>query len=213
MKTDDLLDLLASDGAAVPRHAAARGLALALSVGAMLAAGLMVLFYGVRSDLTQAVHLPMFWVKLLVPIAVCTAGFVQCHRLARPGVGVGLTWLAMALPLGGLWILAAAVWQAAPASERSGLVWGNSWVTCSVSIAALSLPAFVAGLLALRQLAPTRRAGAGAAVGAMAGGLAAGVYALHCTELAAPFLAVWYVAGMAVPVAFGALLGQRYIRW
>jgi hypothetical protein len=32
-------------------------------------------------------------------------------------------------------------------------------------------------------------------------------------ELQAPFLAVWYVLGMAVPVAVGALLGPRVLRW
>jgi hypothetical protein len=47
----------------------------------------------------------------------------------------------------------------------------------------------------------------------MAGGAGAAVYALHCPELQAPFLAVWYVLGMAIPVAAGALLGPRLLRW
>jgi hypothetical protein len=39
------------------------------------------------------------------------------------------------------------------------------------------------------------------------------VYALHCPELAAPFLAVWYVLGMAIPVLVGAALGRWLLRW
>ena len=47
----------------------------------------------------------------------------------------------------------------------------------------------------------------------MAGGAGAAVYALHCPELDAPFLAVWYVLGILMPVAAGALLGPRLLRW
>ena len=46
----------------------------------------------------------------------------------------------------------------------------------------------------------------GLAIGALA-------YTLHCPELAAPFLAIWYVLGMLIPTAFGAWLGPRLLRW
>jgi hypothetical protein len=39
------------------------------------------------------------------------------------------------------------------------------------------------------------------------------VYALHCPEVEAPFLAVWYVGGMALPVLAGAALAHRLLRW
>jgi len=47
----------------------------------------------------------------------------------------------------------------------------------------------------------------------LAGSIAALVYALHCPELAAPFIAVWYVLGILVPVAIGALIGPNVLRW
>jgi hypothetical protein len=28
-----------------------------------------------------------------------------------------------------------------------------------------------------------------------------------------PFVAVWYVLGMAIPAALGALLGRRWLHW
>lgn len=95
--------------------------------------------------------------------------------------------------------------RAAP--TRLALVEGRTALACTVSIAALSLPVFVLSMFALRGLASTRPRAAGAAAGLLAGAAAAAVYALHCDEMALPFLAVWYVLGVAVPAALGALLG------
>ena len=61
--------------------------------------------------------------------------------------------------------------------------------------------------------APTRLRLVGASAGLVAGGLAASVYALHCPEMAASFVGFWYVLGMLVPTAAGALLGPRLLRW
>ncbi|HPA91994.1 MAG TPA: NrsF family protein [Quisquiliibacterium sp.] len=36
---------------------------------------------------------------------------------------------------------------------------------------------------------------------------------MHCPEMAAPFLAVWYVGGVLAVAALGALLGPRVLRW
>jgi len=65
----------------------------------------------------------------------------------------------------------------------------------------------------LRNLAPTRLPAAGAAAGALAGGIAAAAYALHCDEMALPFVALWYVLGMAIPAVLGAVLAPPWLRW
>jgi hypothetical protein len=213
MKTDDLIKLLAADTLPVQRRAAPRRLALALVAGLPLAAAIMLVDYGVRRDIAQAMLLPMFWMKLMFPAVIGAGAFVALQRLARPGVRAGASWLGIAVPVLLLWLLAGAVLATAPAETRAELVLGQTWRSCSASIAWISLPVFVAVLLALRSLAPTRPAWAGACAGALAGGAGAAVYALHCPELQAPFLAVWYVLGMAVPVAVGALLGPRVLRW
>ena len=54
---------------------------------------------------------------------------------------------------------------------------------------------------------------AGAASGFAAGSIGALVYTLHCPELAAPFLGIWYLLGMLIPTAIGAWLGPRLLRW
>lgn len=213
MKTDDLIGLLAADTLPVERHAARRRLARALIIGVSLAAAIMLAGYGVRPDIGQVVFRPMFWMKLLFPVLIGAAAFVALQRLARPGVQVGAVWQGVALPVLMLWGLAAIVLAAAPADVRAELVLGQTWRTCSASIALISLPVFAAMLAALGTLAPTRPRWTGACAGAVAGGAGAAVYALHCPELAAPFLAVWYVLGIAVPVAAGALLGPRLLHW
>jgi hypothetical protein len=213
MKTDELVALLAARAEPVPRHAAARRLALALAVGLPISIAVMAVEYGVRRDLVQTMFWPMFWVKLLFPACMAVAGFVVVQRLARPGVRVRAAWLGLVVPVLLVWALGMATWLMAPVDERAAMVWGQSWRNCALSIALISLPVFVASLVALKGLAPTRPALAGAAAGAMSAGAGAAVYALHCQELAAPFLAIWYVIGMALPVVAGALIGQRLLRW
>ena len=213
MKTDALIDMLATGAAPVPRRAATRRLAYALLVGVPLAALVMLVEYGVRRNLVQAMFWPMLWVKILFPFVIAWGGFLLAQRLARPGVRVGHAWYVLAAPVLIVWGMA--LWRLADATpgERMPLLMGETWRSCAFSIAILSTPVFVGALVALKGLAPTRPAWAGAAAGAMAGGAGATVYALHCPELAAPFLAVWYVAGMLIPVAAGALLGPRLLRW
>lgn len=213
MKTDELVALLAARAEPVPRHAASRRLALALALGLPLSVAIMATEYGVRRDLVQALFWPMFWVKLVFPVCVAIAGFVIVQRLARPGVRVRAAWLGLAVPVLLIWAIGLASWLAAPADERTAMVWGQTWRSCVFNIALIAAPVFVASLAALKSLAPTRPALAGAAAGLMSAGAGAAVYALHCQELAAPFLGIWYVLGMALPAVAGALVGQRLLRW
>ncbi|CAN7401695.1 DUF1109 domain-containing protein [Variovorax paradoxus] len=213
MKTDDLVAMLATGALPAPRRAAGRRLALALLAGLPLSFAILFTEYGLRRDLVQAMFWPMFWVKVLFPLCIAAAAFVAVQRLARPGVPVRRAWVGIAVPVLAVWVMAALAWFNAPAEERMPLLMGESWRVCAVSIGLMALPVFAAALLALKGLAPTRPALAGAAAGALAGGVGAAVYALHCMELTAPFLAVWYVSGIGLPVLVGAVLGPRLLRW
>ena len=97
--------------------------------------------------------------------------------------------------------------------DRLALLMGVSWRTCALSISLMAMPIFIPVLLALKGLAPTQPVLAGAAAGALAGGLGAAIYALYCVEMTAPFLAVWYVIGILMPVLAGSLLGRRWLHW
>ncbi len=213
MKTDDLVTLLATGAGAVEPNAAARRYATALGWGAFGATLLMAIALGVRPDLDEAVRQPMFWIKLAFPAALAVGGLVAASRLAHPGMRLGRVPFALAAPVLAMWCLAAYALAGAAEPARGELVLGGTWDSCPFYIAALSAPVFVAAIWAMKGLAPTRPAQAGAASGLLAGAIGAMVYALHCPEMAAPFLGIWYLAGMLIPAAIGAVLGPWLLRW
>ncbi|AGA89306.1 hypothetical protein Thimo_0447 [Thioflavicoccus mobilis 8321] len=213
MKTDDLVQLLASDIEPVERHAVERRLAVALGLGAVLAATLMLTLLGVRPDLAQAMHLPLFWVKLGFVAALAWTSLLATLRLSRPGRRLGWVPGAMALPVLFIWALAGIILAGAEPPERPDLLLGATWQSCPWLIALLSLPVFAALLWALRGLAPTDLPAAGATTGLLAGTVGALVYCLHCPETAPPFVAIWYLLGMSLPGLLGGLAGSRLLRW
>lgn len=213
MKTDELISLLAKGAAPVPANVISRRFAVALSCGILGAVLLMAATFGVRADLAQASGEFIFWMKLAFAGGLALAGFIATERLARPGMRLGGVWLALVAPVLLLWLIAATVLIAAAPVQRADLIFGATWKTCPFNIALISLPLFAATLWTLRGLAPTRPTLAGASAGLLAGALGALVYALHCPESAASFVAVWYVLGIAMPTLAGAVLGPRLLRW
>lgn len=213
MKTDDLAVMLAAGVGPVAPHATARRYAMALGWGVFGSMLVMALLLGVRPDLYEAVLLPMFWIKLAFPLSLAAAALVGSTRVSRPGVRLGGVPLALAAPVLLIWLMAAWELFGAAPDERAALVLGDTSNVCSIYVAIISVPSFVAVMWAMRGLAPTRLALAGAAAGLLAGAVGAAVYALHCDEMQAPFLAIWYVLGMLVPTAAGALIGPRLLRW
>ena len=93
------------------------------------------------------------------------------------------------------------------------MILGDSAAKCPFLITLIGVPVFIAYLWILRGLAPTRLRLAGAAAGFGAGSAGALVYSLHCPELAAPFIGIWYLLGMVIPMTIGAMLGPRLLRW
>lgn len=213
MRTDELIDMLASSPAPVSRHSIEQRFALAALAGLAGALALMLRFYGLRPDLAQTLAVPMFWGKLVFAAALVAGGVALLRRLARPGLSLEHTLALLALPLLAMWALALIALGHAEPGERLPMVFGTTWRSCPFNIAALATPALFAFLWALRGAAPTRPAWTGAGAGLLSGALAVLAYALHCPELEAPFLAVWYVVGMAIPTVVGAVLGPRLLRW
>lgn len=213
MRTDHLIDALARQVEPVQPRRGGRELVLALALGVPLALLAMVVLMGLNPQLREYLGMPMFWIKAGFGLVLALIAVVLALRLSRPGVRAGAARLAPLAPILALWVLAIIALAVAPAAERSVLIFGSSWRECPLNITVLSLPVLVGGLIALRTMAPTQLAAAGAAAGLLAGGVGTAVYALHCPELAAPFLAIWYVLGALIPVAIGALVGPRVLRW
>lgn len=213
MKTDRLIAMLATQAGPVAERATQTRFTTALGWGLFASVLGMALGLGVRTDIAQAVLLSMFWVKLLFPAAIALGALYAVVRLARPGMRIGPL---AALPLAvitALWLMGALSLFAAAPSERAALIFGDTWATCPISITLLALPVLAAAFWAIKGLAPTRLALAGGAAGLFAGAAGAAVYALHCPEMTAPFLAIWYVLGMAIPTVIGALAAPRLLRW
>ena len=213
MKTDDLIAMLATGAGAVDSGAARRRFARALGWGGIGAATIMAVLMGVRSDLARMALEPMFWAKLAYCAALAGTALALAARMARPGARAAGAASMLAAPLLVMWLLAAFALAGATNSEREALVFGTTWRACAFSIAFLSLPLFAGLLWAMRGLAPTRPALSGAAAGVLSGAAAALIYSLHCPELGAPFLGVWYPLGMLIPAAVGAIIGPRLLRW
>jgi len=213
MKTDELVALLAASAGVVEPDATARRYATALGWGACGAMLLMAITLGVRPDLYEAAWLPMFWIKLAFPASLAVGALLAVSRLSRPGVRLGRLPGALVAPVIAMWLLAAFALLGATPLERVELILGSTWKDCLLNVTILSLPVLVAVLWAMKGLAPTHLALAGAAAGLLAGAIGALVYALHCPEMEASFIGVWYVAGMLIPTAAGALLGPRLLRW
>jgi hypothetical protein len=213
MKTDELIIALSRQPDAIDPRIPLRRLLFASVLGVGAALPLMLWRLGINPDLASDAQTPMFWVKCGFAATMATASVALVIRLARPGIDTRRAAQAVALPLVALWGLAAFVLLTAAPAERMPLTLGSSWNSCPFNIAMLSLPALVLLLAAVRSLAPTRLCWAGAATGLLAGALGTLVYVLHCPELEAPFLAVWYVLGMLIPAGLGALVGPRTLRW
>jgi hypothetical protein len=213
MRTDDLADMLARGAAteALPRPA--RIWTVATAAGTAGTVLVLMLALGPQADLADKLGLLAWWSKAGFALAVAAPALLGLARLARPGAAVGWLPVVLATPVLAMWLAAAIQLAGAPAEERLALVLGQTWAECPFWVTTLSLPLLAAALAALRLLAPTRLALAGAGAGLFAGATGALAYTLHCPELAPAFVAVWYVLGIAIPTGLGAVAGPWVLRW
>jgi len=212
MDTDQLIRTLAADN---PHRAGPVGFVLALALLAAAPVSLLMFFaeLGVRPDVMTAMHNPFFDLKFAVTLALAAAAITIALHLSRPEASLrGWVWLLIipaGLLVGGI-SGEMMVPQRLPMMTR--LVGSNSKV-CMTAIPMMSLPLLAASLVGLRHGAPTRPAAAGAMAGLLSAGLAATVYASHCTDDSPLFVATWYSLATALVTALGALLGSKLLRF
>jgi hypothetical protein len=212
MRTDELIAQLSGGLEPVKNGAVARTLAGALLVGFAGSVLVMLVAIGLRHDLESAMMSVGMWTKLVYTFTIAGFGFWLVERAGRPGAEMTRPALMLALPVLAI-ILLAALQLSAPGADMPVLVLGRSSRVCAFLVTMTALPTLLAIFWALRQLAPTRLTLAGAGAGLFAGGVGAFVYSFHCTEGAAPFIAIWYTLGVAMTTAIGAILGRHALRW
>jgi hypothetical protein len=213
VKTEDLVSMLSTGAEAVdPKRVAWRYL-LAVSCGTLAALALMAATLKLNPALPHELSEPMFWVREALCASLGVVGLVGVARLARPGRPLGWVPVGIALPVIAIWALAAVILFAAPPPARAHLIFGRTARVCPFLITMIAAPLFIAFVWALRGLAPTRLRLTGAAAGFAAGSIGALVYSLHCPELAAPFIGIWYLLGITICATLGAWAGPRLLRW
>ena len=212
METDQLIRTLAADNAHRARPVGVV-LAMALLSAAPVSIAIFLARLGVRPDVMTAMHNPFFDLKFAVTLALAISAITVGLHLSRPEAALRGWALLLLVPAG---ILAAGISGEMMLPQRlpmmTRLVGSNSRV-CLTAIPVLSLPLLAAALIGLRHGAPTRPAVAGAIAGLSAAGLAATLYASHCTDDSPLFVATWYTIATALVTAIGALAGSKVLRF
>lgn len=213
MKTDELIAALAADNATVAPPIS-RTLLLAFAVGAVLAAAHFFSLLPVRSDFAHAItHDPRFMFKFLFTLAIAVPALLLVMQLARPtGSSLRSVWM-LAVPLALLALAVGYEMLTVPVDHWQVHAVGSMSMACMTYIPILAAAPFVALLYALRNGAPANPAAAGAAAGLVSGAIAASFYAAHCIDDSPMFLAIWYVIGIGLVTALGAVIGSRFLRW
>lgn len=212
MRTDDLIAQLSSGLEPVKTGAVTRLLLIAVAAGLAASALVMLTVLGLRHHFAEAITGFGIWMKFAYTFALIAFGFGLVERAGRPGADMLRPALLLVLPFAAI-VLLAALQMAAPGADMHQLVMGRSTSLCAVAIPLVAAPSLVAALWALRQLAPTRLGLAGAGAGMFAGAMGAFVYAFHCPEDSAPFVAVWYTLWISLTSVIGAFAGRWALRW
>ena len=212
METEQLIRTLAADSTHRARPVG-YVLGLALLATAPVSLAMFLSGLGVRPDVMTAMHNPFFDLKFVVTLALAVAAIVVSLHLSRPEVSLKGWWWLLLIPVG---ILAAGIASEMMMPQRLPMIVrliGSNSRVCLTAIPLMSLPLLAGALLALRHGATTRPAAAGAIAGLLSSGLAATLYASHCTDDSPLFVATWYPIAIALVAAVGALVGSKVLRF
>ncbi|OQW60666.1 MAG: hypothetical protein A4S17_10310 [Proteobacteria bacterium HN_bin10] len=213
MKTDDLINALARGVEPAERPRWRLNLAITLAAGLVVACLLVAIGLGVRPDIGAA-RMPVMMKAMFAALAAAVI-LPAAMQLMKPGRPLGWRLVAIGLFVA-LCAIAAWISLMGEMPEQRWQAWMGGegrapW--CVVLIPILAAP--VAALLTwfMRSFAPTQLTMAGAAIGALAGGVAAMAYAMYCPTDSVAFVTTWYTLAIAVCAVLGALVGSRFLRW
>jgi hypothetical protein len=212
VETDQLIRTLAADNTERSRPV---GFVLALALVAAAPVSVVMFFatLGVRPDVMTAMHNPFFDLKFAVTLALAISAIAISLHLSRPEALLRGWALLLLVPAG---LLAAGIGGEMMMPQRLPMMTrlvGHNSRACMTAIPLMSLPLLAGALYGLRHGAPTRPAVAGAIAGLLSAGLAATLYASHCTDDSPLFVMTWYGIAAALVTAVGALVGSRVLRF
>lgn len=209
MKTDRLIEMLATNVEPVQRGTIAKALAWALAIGTLAAFCSMLTMLGIRTDF--AAHGGYLAVKLAFALSLVALGTAFLVKAVRPGQKGRLALIVSPF------VVVAGAALVALSLDRSGtwhaMALGEHLATCLYCIPLFAVVPFVVLVWALRKGAPTNLRLTGAVAGLVAGALGAAAYAFYCPDDYLPFIAIWYGVAISLCALAGALLGPRLLRW
>jgi len=211
MKTDDLINMLAKNVEPMERPRWAGRLAVTLAAGLLSAAALVLAVFGMRPDIGASMMMVLMKASFSALAAAVMLPLVM--RLMRPGRPLGWR-LGAVLVFVAICVLATLIaLMGEPTQARMHAWTGGYFPWCIVFIPLLAAPTAAGLVWVMRALAPTQLTLSGAAIGALSGGVGAMAYAMYCPVDSVAFVTTWYVVGIAVSAAAGALVGSKLLRW
>ncbi len=211
MKTDALIAALAQDIQPVRLTPIWRRFAAASLVGAALSGLVVWIVFGVREHLSGAMFAVL--AKSVYCLAAVVAAAPLAYALSQPNTRVR-GWIAPALLLIVASLSVAGLVVAMSPTEQRLSVWlAGGFPECLRRIPMLAAPVAVALLFVARGLSPTRLTLAGAAVGGLAGAIAAVAYSWFCPVDSVAYVATWYLAAILLCAGLGAVSGRWLLRW
>lgn len=211
MRTDALIDALARDIEPLGVAPTWRRFALAGLVGAALAGLVVWALFGVRDNLSDVMGVVL--AKSFYCLAAVAAAAPLAYVLSQPNTGAR-AWVVPAalLVVASLAVAGLVLAYTAPEARLSAWLAGG-FPECLRRIPILATPVAVALLFVTRGLSPTRLTFAGAALGGLAGAIAAVAYSWFCPVDSIAYVATWYLASILLCAALGALFGRWLLRW
>ncbi len=213
MKTDDLIAMLGTNVEPVDRRYVLRVVGAAIAVGTLVATAVILLAFGFRADLTTTRAFIFLFSKLAFTMVTVVLTAIMLTKLARPGGERRISIVWVAFPFVAILLLAAVNLAFAPSAHWEGMIVGDQWLECLLSIPIIAIAPFALITWAVRRMAPTDLRRTGALVGLAAGSISAAAYALHCVDDSLPFVALWYGGTIVLCTLAGVVLGPRLLRW
>lgn len=211
MKTDTLVEALARDIEPVGRPRTQTKFALATLFGAVLAACVVSILFGLRDNLGGAIG--AVTAKSLYCLTIAAAAAPLAYLLSQPNISARRWVLPVALVVLASFSIAGLSLATIPAEARMSAWLAGGFPECLRRIPILATPVAVALLFVARSMAPTRLTLAGASIGGLSGAIAAVAYSWFCPVDSVAYVATWYLAAILLCAALGAVFGRWLLRW
>jgi hypothetical protein len=213
MKTDDLIDALATNLEPIKGGELRNTVMIALAIGAVAAFCLVLAMFGLPAAAPAGAFSALELLALAFTLGLVAAGARLLIRSARPGEPGRKLLVLIGLLLFAIFLAALVSLALADPAAWGGMVFGPKWAACLVCIPLFGVAPFASLVWALRRGAPTNLARTGAIAGLVAGAMGAAVFAFHHSGGSIPFIAFWYGGPILGCAVVGAVLGPRLLRW